>query len=63
MNSSKVNGMKIAVALEQSADGLFPTLTEIARGYKPRAAIKGIELLAVLRELRQENGIECSRSD
>jgi hypothetical protein len=46
------------MALEPNAAGVFPTLTEIARAYKPSVAIKGTELLAVLRELRQENGIK-----
>ena len=46
------------MALEPNAAGVFPTLTEIARAYKANVAIKGSELLAVLRELRQENGIK-----
>lgn len=46
------------MALEPNAAGVFPTLTEIARAYKPNVAIKGTELLAVLRELRQENWIK-----
>jgi len=48
--------------LELEAVGEFPAPIKIARAYKANIGLKGTELKAVLREVRQENGIKYSPS-
>jgi hypothetical protein len=48
--------------LELKAAGEFPALIKIARACKANIGLKGTELTAVLREVRQENGIKYSHS-
>lgn len=48
--------------LELKAIGEFPTLMEIALACKANIGLKGTELRAVVREVRQENGIKYSHS-
>jgi hypothetical protein len=46
------------LALELNAAGVYPALTKIAQTYKGKIGMPGVEIAAVLREFRQENGIK-----
>jgi hypothetical protein len=48
--------------LELKAVGEFPALIKIARACKANIGLKGTELTAVLREVRQEHGIRYSHA-